>query len=169
LASLGAGQPTVDIAPKEKQGTDVIIGPTLGMELPVFNRNQGGIARAELEHRQSLMQLDGLNRQVAQEIRRAHARARVAWDNVRFYRDQVLPLREASLDLSRTAYQAGRTTLLSVLQAERSLLAARAGYAESLGASAVAVVELEKAVGQPMPAILTAASQPADRVSATEK
>ena len=163
LASLGAGQPTVDIAPKEKQGTDVIIGPTLGMELPVFNRNQGGIARAELEHRQSLMQLDGLNRQVAQEIRRAHARARVAWDNVRFYRDQVLPLRETSLELGRTAYQAGRTSLLNVLAAQRALLTARAGYADSLQASAAALVELEKATGQPLNRILeaTAATRPA--------
>jgi outer membrane protein TolC len=68
-----------------------------------------------------------------------------------------LPLRTTSLELSRRAYQAGRTTLLSVLESQRALLAARAGYIDSLQASADAVVELEKATGQPLARILEAA------------
>jgi cobalt-zinc-cadmium efflux system outer membrane protein len=158
-ASLDAREPKVDIAPKEKSGgQDTIIGPTIGMELPIFNQNQGGIARARFEYEQSRKFLEGLAVQVDQEVRLARARARTAWGNVGFYRDQVLPLRETSLDLARTAYQAGRTTLLNVLEAQRALLTARAGYADSLQASASAVVELEKATGQPLNKILEAST-----------
>ena len=44
-SSIAEGAPRVDIAPKEKQSTDTLLGPSLGMELPIFNQNQGGIAR----------------------------------------------------------------------------------------------------------------------------
>lgn len=157
-ASLAAGEPQVDIAPKEKSGgQDTIIGPTIGMELPIFNQNQGGIARAQFEYEQSRKLLDNLVVEVHQEVRLANARARTAWGNVGFYREQLLPLRETSLDLARTAYQAGRTTLLSVLDAERALLTARSGYADAVQASATALVELEKVTGQPLARILEAA------------
>ncbi len=65
-------------------------------------------------------------------------------------------LRETSLDLARTAYQAGRTTLLNVLEAERALLTARGGYVDALQASASMLVELEKVTGQPLARILEA-------------
>ena len=157
-ASLDAGEPKVDIAPQEKSGgQDTILGPTIGMELPIFNQNQGGIARAQFEHEQSRKLLENLVVQVSQEVRLATARARTAWSNAGYYRAQVLPLRGTSLELARTAYQAGRTPLLNVLEAQRALLTARAGYADSLQASAAALVELEKATGQPLPRILEAA------------
>ncbi len=167
-ASLDAREPQVDIAPKEKSGgEDTILGPTLGVELPVFNQNQGGIARAQFEYEQSRKLLENLQVQVDQEVRLASARARTAWDNAAFYRDQVLPLRETSLELARAAYQAGRTPLFNVLEAQRALLTARAGYAESLQASAAALVELEKATGQPLSRILEAA-EGADQSEAKE-
>ena len=68
----------------------------------------------------------------------------------------MLPLRETSLDLARTAYQAGRTTLVNVLDAERALLTARSGYADALQASATTLVELEKVTGQPLAKIIAA-------------
>jgi len=157
-ASLDAGQPQVDIAPKEKSGgQDTIFGPTIGMELPIFNQNQGGIARAQFEYEQSRKLLDNLVVEVNQQVRLASARARTAWSNAGYYGDQVLPLRETSLELARTAYQAGRTPLLNVLEAQRALLTARAGYADSLQASAAALVELERVTGQPLSRILEAA------------
>lgn len=157
-ASVEAGAPQLQINPVEKQRSDTILGPTFALELPIFDQNQAGIARAEYLYEQSLRLLDGLTRQLSQEVRLANTRGRTAWTNVRFYRDQMLPLRKASLDLSRTAYQAGRTPLLSVLEAERGLLAARAGYVESLKALAASLVELEKVTGRPIGTILGATS-----------
>jgi outer membrane protein, heavy metal efflux system len=148
-ASVAEGSPRVELAPQEQQHTDSVVGPTLGVELPIFNQNQGGIARARYAHEQDLRLLEELWIQVGQEVRLASARGRSAWSNVRFYREQVLPIREASLELARTAYQAGRTPLLNVLEAQRALLNARAGYAEALQAAASTVVELEAATGQP--------------------
>ena len=129
---------------------DTLVGPTLGLEIPIFNQNQGGIARAQYAFEQSRRQLEGLRRDALQQVRGAHARARTAWDTARYYREEVLPLRTTSLDLSGTAYQAGRTPLLNVLEAERALLTARSGYVDALRDSAEALVELEKVTGRPL-------------------
>jgi cobalt-zinc-cadmium efflux system outer membrane protein len=155
-SSVSSGEPSVELSPKPHQANDTLLGPTLGMELPIFDQNQGGIARAKYSYEQSRKQLDGLRRRVLQEVRMANARARTACDIVHFYRDEVLPVREASLELSRIAYQSGRTALLNVLEIERAVLSARAGYVDSLRASAAAVVELERASGQPIAKILAA-------------
>jgi cobalt-zinc-cadmium efflux system outer membrane protein len=154
-ASIEAGEPAVDIAEKESGGgEDVITGPALSMELPIFNQNQGGIARARFEYAQSRKVLDSLIVQVSQEVRLASARAKTAWETAAYYRDDVIPLREQSLELAATAYKAGRTPVLTVLEQQRALLAAWAGYADSLEASATAVVELERATGQPISCLL---------------
>jgi outer membrane protein, heavy metal efflux system len=156
ISSLDAGQPKLQFVPREKVPTDTVLGPTLAMELPIFDQNQAGIARAQFAYQQSVRELDGFRVQILQDVRLANARARTACDVARYYREQVLPLRESSLALSRTAYQAGRTELINVLETERALLSARAGYVDSLKASVAAVVELERASGQPIAKILEA-------------
>jgi cobalt-zinc-cadmium efflux system outer membrane protein len=135
---------------------ETIFGPSFGMTLPIFDQNQAQIARALYLYQQAAKTLDALLRELTQEARVVCERARIAWDNARFYRDRLLPLRETSLKLSQEAYQTGRGSFLSVLEAERMLLAARAGYVDALRASATALVDLEIVTGQPMAKILEA-------------
>lgn len=158
------------------EGTDLIIGPTLSLELPIFDQNQAQIAKAEYAYSQTAKVLESLNREITQETRLAHERARTAWDIARFYREQLLPLREANLELARNAYQAGQASFLVVLEAQRTLLAARAGYVRALDDSAVSLVAIEQVAGQPMKNILAPnektppdSGQPtSDRSAATE-
>lgn len=164
LASIAERAPTVEIAPIERLSSDTLTGPSIGLELPIFNQNQGNIARAEYACQQNLKLLDDVVLAATQDVRLAAAQARAAWKVLDFYRDEVLPLRETSLDLARTAYQAGRTPLHNVLETERALLTARVGYVDSLGDCAAALVELEKAVGQPLQRILPAAGRAANEM-----
>ncbi len=155
LASAEAGALTLPpFSPVEDDEPDYILGPTLGLELPIFDQNQAQIARAEFAYRQAVQLLDAIVREVTQETRAVHERARAAWAIARTYRADVLPLREQNLELSREAYRAGRVSLLSVLESQRSLLAARSGYAEALRDSALTLSELERVVGRPIEAIL---------------
>ena len=58
------------------------------------------------------------------------------------------------LGLAREAYRAGRAPFLTVLETQRTLLAARADYIEARQRSALALAELEKVTGRPMDRIL---------------
>lgn len=129
-------------------------GPTLGVELPLFDQNQAQIAKASYLAQQASKQLDALLQELTQDTRVTYTRAHNAWENTRFYQQQLLPLREGSLELSREAYRYGRASFLQVLEAERKLLEARAGYLEALQTSATALVELERVTGRPVSQIV---------------
>jgi cobalt-zinc-cadmium efflux system outer membrane protein len=166
-ASIANGAPTAPEiqSPAERhiqnsQQIETIIGPTLGVELPIFDQNQAQIAKARMAYEQSKALLDALMRETAQEIRLAGMRVDNAADVARFHRDSVVPLREASLQLAREAYSAGQGTLLSVLDAERALISARGGYVRALERSSVAGVDLQKAVGRPLADLSAAESEP---------
>ncbi|MCG3127210.1 MAG: hypothetical protein CHACPFDD_02068 [Phycisphaerae bacterium] len=162
FASAQAGQLTPpSLQPREPESTDWVIGPELGVELPLFDQNQAQIAKAEYVHQQALKVLDALERELAQEAYVACERATTAAGNARFYKEKVLPLRETGLSLAQGAYTAGRATLLSVQEAQRLLLEARAGYVEALTSHTLAIVELERVAGRPFQKLLeSAASMP---------
>lgn len=148
------------------------IGPTLGVELPLFDQNQAQIAKASYLAQQASKQLEALVQELTQDTRVTYERARNAWETTRFYQQQLLPLRQGSLELSREAYRYGRASILQVLDAERRLLEARAGYLEALQTSSTALVDLERVTGQPAARILSVTQQqtppfpvtPADRI-----
>lgn len=133
--------------PRERLQTDWVIGPTLMFELPLFDSNDAQIARARFERRAADATLDALRRDVVQDAWVAYERAATAWSNVRFYASELLPLEQDSLVLAREAYQAGRSNLLSVLDAQKTLLASRSGYVQVQEAAQLASIELERVAG----------------------
>ncbi len=93
---------------------------------------------------------------IIQEARRAHKRAETLWSLTRFYENRVLPQEQQSLELARDAYRLGETSFLSVLEAQKSFLAAREQHLETLRASANTLVDLEQVTGQPLSGIAPA-------------
>lgn len=133
---------------------DVLIGPTLALSLPIFDQNQAQIAKAELSRRQSLLAFEALSLEIIQSTRVANQQVRVASDISGLYRDELLPLLQNNLTLSREAYRVGKASFLSVLESQQELLKNRARYVEALRESTLALVELEKAVGLPVARIV---------------
>ncbi len=142
-----------------QRGQDLIIGPSLGIELPIFDQNQAQIARAQYALHQALKTMDALDRAVTQEVRSAVDRAMTAWRLMRMYRDQSIPLAKSNLDLSREAYRAGRASFLSVLEAQRFFLETRRGYVEASQSAATMIPELERTIGLPFEKFLEEANK----------
>ena len=139
----------------ETEGSDVALGPGIGLTLPIFDQNQAQIAKAELLYEQSLRRLDGVSTRISQQVRVAHARYDLAQETVRLYEQELLPLREQSLELARESFAAGKTGFLFVLEAQNELLAARSEYVEHLGQLARTIPALEAACGRPIAALTT--------------
>lgn len=158
-ASAEAGQLAApSLQPREPLSTDWVVGPTLGVEVPLFDQNQAQIANAEYEHQQAQQALEALDLDLVQQAHVSLKRAQVAAENARFYRDDYLPLQERSLQLAQEAYRVGRAPLLAVLDVERGLLEARAGYVAALADASMAIVELERVAGLPAGALLAGPS-----------
>lgn len=164
--SLQAGALTPpSLHPRESQTTDYVTGPTLSLELPLFDQNQAQIARAEFELLQARYLREAIDREIVQESWAVHTRARTAFETVEFMRDELLPLRENGLRLARESYRVGSTTLLIVLDAQRRLLEARAELVEVQAAAGIARIDLERIAGQPFASISTAMKEIRPQIS----
>ena len=173
-ASIAAGRLTApDIQPRSERQRerrrDVITGPLISLELPLFDQNLAQIARARIVYEQRLAILDGLERGLYQQVRDALDQATTAWDVARFYREQILPQSSLSLQMARDSYRAGKVSILTVLDAQRTWLTVRQAYIDALERAAASIPQLELAVGATLADVLraAAATQPATRPAAT--
>ncbi|MAG34684.1 MAG: hypothetical protein CL878_00320 [Dehalococcoidia bacterium] len=138
----------------EGEGGDVALGPALELEIPIFDQNQAQIAKAELRYAQAQRRLEGVSAIIAQQVRGAYERYAMAQGTARLYQEELLPLRESSLELARESFAAGKTGFLSVLEAQERLLATRREYVDWLEAVALSIPELEVACGRPLAVLL---------------
>lgn len=153
-ASIANGGLTApEIQPRSERqsehGQNTIFGPSLGIELPIFDQNQAQIARAQYALQQARKTLDAVDRAVTQEVRGAADRALTTWRLMQKFLEQSVPLAQSNLELSREAYRAGRASFLSVLEAQRLSLETRSGLVGAAQAAAIAVPELERTIGLP--------------------
>jgi outer membrane protein, heavy metal efflux system len=124
------------------------IGPGLRIDIPIFNRNQGGITRADAELMQARYNRDAIRDQIVQDVRTAATKLRQAQDNLSILRDEIVPsLREAAT-LAERAYEAGGTSYLLVLQTSTDYIAARTREIDQTAAARRALAELERSVGR---------------------
>lgn len=149
-SSIAAG--ALSFAPLFGENDDeagVIVGPSLSVELPLFDQNQAQIAKAEFAYRAAAKRVQSLLLDVSRDVRLAYQRAKTAWDITRYYESQVLPLQERSLALAQDAYRAGKVPVLSVLASQRSLQGARAGHIRARLKSALAWIDVERVTARP--------------------
>ncbi len=154
IANGGLTAPEIQPRAERRRHTDFIIGPSLDLELPIFDQNQAQIAKARYAYEQARKMLEALDRAVAQEVRSAVDRTLTASRRVRMYQDRSIPLAQSNLDLSREAYRAGRASFLSVLEAQRFFLETRSGYVGAAQTAATSIPELERTIGLPFPKLV---------------
>ena len=157
---------------EKSQEIEAILGPSLSLTLPVFDQNQAQIAKARMSYLEAKALLDALERSIVQETREAADRLASAWDVATLYQQQVLPQAQETLELSEATYQSGQTTILNVIDAQRSLLETRRANLAALQHAAGALAELERATARPIGELLQeggATTQPADSQPAVEE
>ncbi len=148
--SLQSGAPTPpSFMPREPQDTETIAGPTLSLELPLWDQNQARIAKADRLLAQARQRRDALLVTVAQEIYASLARVRTASENAMFYRAEFVPTAARNVTLAQEGYRIGRVPFLSLLEAQRAYLATRVSELEALQAAVLAEIELERVTGRP--------------------
>ncbi len=115
--------------------------------LPIFNRNQGEIARTKSVIAQSQEQEKAANNQVMTDVRDAYENLQTSDKIVGLYRSGYLDRAQKDRDISEYAYQRGAVSLLDFLDAERSYRATQLAYRQALASWLLAVEQLREAVG----------------------
>ena len=119
----------------------------MSMPLPIFDRNQGEIARTRYAITQSQETQKGAQEQVLTDVVNAYEGLQTNDQIIQLYRGGYLDQAQQSRDISEYAYKRGAASLLDFLDAERSYRTVQLAYRQSLAAYQLAVEQLREAVG----------------------
>ncbi|HLY39398.1 MAG TPA: TolC family protein [Candidatus Binatia bacterium] len=98
------------------------IGTTFSVPVPVFDRNQGNIIRAEAEALTAGHELDHVKLAVAQEVRSAVTRYDVSRTRAQRFADGFLRQATNARKAAEASYREGAVSLLEFLEAERTAI-----------------------------------------------
>jgi cobalt-zinc-cadmium efflux system outer membrane protein len=120
---------------------------SFSIPMPIFDRNQGEIARTRYAINQAKEQQNAATGQVLTDVKDAYEGVRSNDRLLQIYRSGVLEDSKRSRDISEYSYRRGATALLDFLDAERSYRATQLAYRQAVAAYLTAVEQLRQAVG----------------------
>jgi outer membrane protein, heavy metal efflux system len=120
----------------------------LSVDLPFArSRRTAAVDAAQARVARMRAERDALASDVVREVAVARRRVAEADDSARLYRDRVLPAAEQRVAAVRVGLDAGRTTFIEVIRAERELRAAQLSYHAAVADAHRRRAELTRALG----------------------
>lgn len=129
---------------------DQLYNAGVEISLPIFNRNQGTKteAAASIEQARHLRALIDL--QIRAEVESAVARHQAAETAIEVFRHGVIERSVKNVRTMRAAYEAGAFTISEFLAERRRLVDAQRELVEALTEHAIALIDLQAAVAEPI-------------------
>jgi len=115
--------------------------------LPIFDRNQGEIARTRYALTQAQQQQQAASDTVLSDVANAFEAVHSNEEVVQLYTSGYLKQAQDSRDISEYAYKRGAASLLDYLDAERSYRSIQLAYRQALASYMTALEQLKEAVG----------------------
>ncbi|MBA2304684.1 MAG: TolC family protein [Acidobacteria bacterium] len=126
-------------------------GPTIDLELPVFNQGQARVARAQALLAQSRARLAQFELAAGNAVRLGAERVRVLRDIVATHRDALIPQRESVVARSQEQQNYMIIGVFELIQAKRQEYDAYQSYLEAIRDYWLARTDLLRAVGARLP------------------
>lgn len=117
------------------------------IEIPIFNRNQGEIARTHSAITQADEQRQAAEQAVMTGVGNAFEGLKTSGEVVQLYESGYLQEARDSLNISQYAYMRGAVSLLNFLDAERSYRSIQLSYRGALANYMLSLEQLREAVG----------------------
>ncbi len=141
-------QVNVGVDLERETDKQVVIGPSIGLDVPVFNQHQGQIARAEAEARLARRRQAAARVNVEADVRAASARLSAARAAAELASGTLVPERAAVTVATQRQYNGMLVGVYQLLAARRAELAARQSAAAAAGQYWVAWADLQRAQGR---------------------
>lgn len=117
------------------------------MPLPIFDRNQGEIARTSAAIFQAQETEAEASEQVMTDVQTAYETMKTNEETLQIYLSGYLEQAKQSVTISQYAYQRGAASLLDFLDAERSYRDTELAYRQQLASYMLALEQLREAIG----------------------
>ena len=122
-------------------------GFSVGIKLPLWNANRGEIARAEAEQQVAAASAARAGIDVLTELEERLTGLVVAAEQTALLEREIVPQATRSLELARLLYEEGETSLLDLLDAQRTFREAQRERLESHMAQALALADVQRLAG----------------------
>jgi cobalt-zinc-cadmium efflux system outer membrane protein len=124
-------------------------GITAGISIPLkfSNTNKGALRAAQTAAAQSELQYEAVELQISAEVAQAYHKYRIVCRQVEQFNTGLLDEAEVIFKKKKYGYERGETSILELLNAQRTYNDVQINYTETLYNCAVALVELERACG----------------------
>jgi cobalt-zinc-cadmium efflux system outer membrane protein len=142
-----------DIGATAERDTDGqwVAGPSLSLELPIFDQRQARIAREEALLRKEIAKITALAIDIRSEVRELRDRLIHYRRLAEHYRTTVIPLRERIVNLTEREYNYMLVGAFDLLVAKQQEFDAYEEYIAAVTGYWVARVDLQRAVGGRLP------------------
>lgn len=115
--------------------------------IPLFNRGQGDIALSNAKLNLLRLTLESQRLNASAQVAAAYYDYAAKLHQAQQYREKILPQNEKLLSMAEDSYQSGKTSLLTLIDAQRRLNDVRKAYLDSLSAAQSSFAALEEVVG----------------------
>jgi cobalt-zinc-cadmium efflux system outer membrane protein len=129
-------------------GTGNSAGVFLSLPVPIYNRNQGEIERAQVEGEQTTRQISALRAQVQTEVATSLQEFESARDLVSTIESDLLQPAQQARDTADYVYRSGGSSLIEFLDAQRAFNDTMQSYLEAQGDYRRATIRLNAAVNE---------------------
>ncbi|MGG5240352.1 TolC family protein [Pseudomonas lurida] len=119
----------------------------VSMPIPLFNRNQGNVLAATRRADQARDLRNAAELRLRSETRQALDLWQTANTEVRAFNQQILPAAQSAVDSATRGFEMGKFSFLDVLDAQRTLIAARTQYLTATAQATEAWVRIERIYG----------------------
>jgi outer membrane protein, heavy metal efflux system len=120
-----------------------------GISVPLWrDKLRAGVAEARAMERMAAADLSAMQRMIEGEIAAAYAEVQAGAETRRSLETDVVPRARTAVEAALSAYGAGQSTLVSVVEATRSLWDTRSELIMAQTAASVARARLDRAIGE---------------------
>jgi cobalt-zinc-cadmium efflux system outer membrane protein len=114
------------------ENNDNIASLNVGVALPLFNRNQGNIVRAQAELNAVCREVERIDLRLQERLSTEFRRYEDARNQVETYARDLLPSAKQSLDLVGSGYRQGQFPYLDLLTSQRTFFRVKMSYLDAL-------------------------------------
>ena len=119
----------------------------ISVGLPLFTRNQGEIAQSLANERALEAETAATERSVSARVEAGFYDLEAQSTQVRLYRDRLLPVARQLESMAEESYRAGKTNILTAIQAQQDVQSVESSYLQSLEQLQDLYAGLEETVG----------------------
>jgi cobalt-zinc-cadmium efflux system outer membrane protein len=145
------GSAEIGISAERETDGNWLAGPSLSLELPIFDQHQADIARIESQLRQSHNKIYALAVDIRSEVRTLRDKLMMTRNLVEHYKTVIIPLRERIVALTMQKYNYMLTGTFELLAARQQEYEDYQNYIEAVRDYWITRAELQQTLGGRLP------------------